>query len=110
LNHLLELQITTNQSIKGDHMATNPITAKLTKKVLMTAPEGAFLASNLMKSAKESVFSETVSSRKEREQQWQRIVASKVDQRVCRIFATEAEFAGWLSAVLTPPDQRVSLS
>jgi len=80
----------------------NPMTIKLTKKIFMAFPEGAYLVSNVMKSLTQAVFEEVISSPVGREMQWARIVSAKANHRACRVFKTKDEWDAWRSWALTP--------
>jgi hypothetical protein len=84
-------------------MESQPMTVKLTKKVLMTAPTGAYLVSNCYsESTARSIFEEAVSPLQNRAQQWERVVAANANQRTCRVFATKKEYQAWLEKALSP--------
>lgn len=81
------------------------MTTKLTKKFFQTISAGSFLASNIMKSRKESVFAEIVaSSMPDREEQWGRIVSAGASQRLCHVFSSKKEHEAWLFTVYSQPD------
>ena len=83
-------------------MTTQPMSVKLTKKILMAAPDGAYLVSNCFQgfTPQLSIFEEIVSPPQDREQQWERILAAKASQRLCRVFASKVEYQAWLREVL----------
>jgi hypothetical protein len=82
-------------------MTTQPLSVKLTKKILLAAPEGAYLVSNCFQGfSTESVFEEIVACPQARAGQWERVVAAKADQRLCRVFATQRDYQVWLKNVL----------
>jgi len=85
-------------------MTTQPLSLKLSKKILLAAPEGAYLVSNCFRGfTTESVFEEIVAPLQVRAEQWERIIAAKADQRLCRVFATQQDYQAWLRNVLAPP-------
>ena len=65
---------------------------KLTKKIFMALPEGAYLVSNVLEYGHTPSFKEKVCAKDERLKQWQRIVKSRVDQRLCLIFETKDDY------------------
>lgn len=76
-------------------MTTQPMSIKLTKRILMATPDGAYLVSNCFQgfTSQLSIFEEIVSSPQDREQQWERILAAKASQRLCRVFASKVGMA-----------------
>lgn len=70
---------------------------KLSKKFFMQLGEGLYLVSNLYETRYESLFAEEVSSQHYREQQWQRIVRAGVNDRICNVYRTEADYRYWLA-------------
>lgn len=73
---------------------------KLTKKYLMSLPEGFYLMSNIFPTnPMQSRFAEKVAPLNLRKDQWNRIVKADVHQRVCHVFETEEEYKKWLSDV-----------
>ncbi len=84
-------------------MTTQPMAVKLIKKILLAAPEGAYLVSNCFHGySTASIFEEIVAPPLDRENQWKRVVAARADQRLCRVFATQQEHQEWLQKVLAP--------
>ena len=73
---------------------------RLSKTALMKAPEGTYLASNTMHTPWISYFEETVTPMAERHKQWQRIVDSRANHRMCRISGTRLEYMVWLSRMV----------
>ena len=68
---------------------------KLTKKLLMLLPEGAYLLSNHYSSiTREEVFSEKLGKAETREETWRRAVLAGANNRTCRLVWTEADFNG----------------
>lgn len=84
-------------------MSTQPMSVKLTKKILLAAPEGAYLVSNCFQgfSTTDSIFEEIVASPQARAEQWERVVTAKADQRLCRVFASQRDYQVWLGNVIT---------
>ncbi len=72
---------------------------KLTKRYLMSLQEGLFLVSNVFPNSMQSAFAEKVAPLNLRNDQWYRIIAAGVDQRLCYIFNTEKEYTKWLAKV-----------
>jgi hypothetical protein len=68
---------------------------KLTKKFYLQIPTGLFLVSNVCWAPDKPIFAEKVVSQSERENQWKRIVESRVVQRLCHIFADEKDHEKW---------------
>jgi hypothetical protein len=67
-------------------------TATLTKKFLMSLPNGVFIVSNVVHSLVEPVFAEYVlSPATERERQWEKIVSLGCNGRLCHVFKSEQE-------------------
>ena len=84
-------------------MTTQPMSVKLTKKILLAAPEGAYLVSNCFHGdTTASIFEEIVAPPLDRENQWKRVVAARADQRLCRVFGTQLEYQVWLQKALAP--------
>jgi hypothetical protein len=74
--------------------------AKLTKKFLMSLPNGIYLMSNMVGTDRDSVFREYVlSPLSEREKQWQRIKLAGADSRLCRLFKTEKQAITWTEEI-----------
>ena len=70
----------------------------LTKKYLMSLPEGVYLVSNLFpENSMQSIFAEKVAPLNLREDQWERIMEVNADQRKCHVFKNEAEYKRWLT-------------
>ena len=85
-------------------MTTRAMSVNLTKKILIAAPEGAYLVSNCFKGfTRSSIFEETVSLPEEREHQWERVLAAHANHRLCRVFATKQDCLAWLQEVLSLP-------
>lgn len=71
------------------------IRQRLTKKLLMLLPEGAYLMSNLYSpKTGEEVFSEQLGSAETREATWSRAVLAGANNRTCRLVWTESDFNG----------------
>jgi hypothetical protein len=73
--------------------------AILTKKFLMSLPEGVFIMSSLMDAPGQPTCFESVSSAAEREKQWERIVSSGCNNRFCSVFKNEKEVMDYLSSL-----------
>ena len=65
---------------------------RLTKKFFMSLPQGVYLASNVALMPGQPIFAETVAPPEEREAQWKRIVAARVDNQLCNIFQTPEDY------------------
>jgi len=70
---------------------------KLTKKYLMSLPEGVYLVSNIFRDPVQSSFAEKVDPLNLRKDQWNRIVEADVQQNLCHVFKTEDEYKKWLT-------------
>jgi hypothetical protein len=81
----------------------NIMATKLSKKNFLAIQAGGFLASNVMKSRKESIFAEVIaSSMPDKELQWGRIVSAGADQRLFHVFRARNEYEAWLSTFCSP--------
>ena len=73
-----------------------PIRQRLTKKLLMKLPTGAFLVSNCYSRVGPDmvtpVFAETVAPLDDREWQWQRIREAGANGRTCEVHNTSEEY------------------
>jgi len=70
---------------------------RLTKKFLMELPSGLYLMSNMAAQDGDSVFRAYIlSPLSEREKQWAMIKLAGADNRLCRIFKTEAQACKWI--------------
>ena len=76
------------------------MSGKLTKKFLMGLPENAYIASNLFIQKGISVYDDKVAPMLKRDVQWKKIVEASVDQRMCHIFKTKADYKKWLKHVV----------
>ena len=68
---------------------------KLTKKLLLGLPRGAYLVSNCYKEEGEKMvpcFQEVISDPDEREAQWQRIRNARADGRLCFIYPSKKAY------------------
>lgn len=65
---------------------------RLTKKFFMSLPQGVYLASNVALSPGQPIFAETVASLGEREAQWKRMVAVRVNNQLCSVFQTPEDY------------------
>ena len=68
------------------------IREKLTKKLLVSLPEEAFVVSNLRNEEGRPVFAEKVSPVRTRSQQWRRVIAAGANGGLCEVVWTEANF------------------
>jgi len=68
------------------------LSGKLTKKFLMSLPEGSFLVSNVGHAPGQPLFAESVLPMKVRPEQWERIIRVRADQRLCRVYARAKDF------------------
>lgn len=74
---------------------------KLTKKMFMALPTGGLLVSNCMVSRNQSVFEEPVEQEgPARSRQWDRVVAARASQRLCRVFRSRDDYEAWLKAIV----------
>ena len=73
----------------------------LTKAFLMSLATGRYLTSNTYRSGSsgEPCFAETVVPAEQREAQWQRIKAARVNGRLCNVFACPEDRDRWVNAV-----------
>ena len=78
-------------------MALSETPMKLTRALLFSLKEGAFLASNIMTPLGLPEYFEVILPAIKREEQWDRICAAGADQRACRVFRNEARFTEWLT-------------
>ena len=63
----------------------------------MSLSEGLYLVSNLFPNPMQSSFVEEVAPLNLRKDQWNRIVAANIHQRLCNVFETKKEYENWLS-------------
>jgi hypothetical protein len=75
---------------------------KLTKKFLMELPDGVYIASNCSYSIGYPVFEDKVDILSERHFQWEKIVKSGADQRLCYVFKTKSDYQKWLKEITAP--------
>jgi hypothetical protein len=75
--------------------------AKLTKRLLMSLPEGVYIASNQWVPATPGPsvprFAEHVAEPEAREAQWERIKTAGADGRHCNVYETPEDHAKWLA-------------
>jgi hypothetical protein len=92
-----------------------PQTATLTKKFLLGFPKGVFIMSNVMNSPGQPVFAEYVlSPASERIKQWDRIMGSGCNGRLCYVSENENQANQFLNSITEkiptkppePPKQR----
>lgn len=81
-------------------MSVDPISVNLTKKILLAAPEGAFIVSNCGESPTKPLLAEAVSNSAERDVQWKRILKAEANHRLCRVFVDQEEYHEWLRNAL----------
>ena len=65
---------------------------RLTKKFFLSLPCGVYLTSNVALTPGQPIFAETVSPVDEREAQWKRIVAVRVNNQLCNVFPTPQDY------------------
>ena len=65
---------------------------RLTKKCFLSLPCGVYLASNVALTPGQPMFAETVAPLDEREAQWKRIVAVRVNNQLCNVFQTPQDY------------------
>ncbi len=65
---------------------------RLTKKFFLSLPCGVYLTSNLALTPGQPIFAEPVAPLDEREAQWKRIVAVRVNNQLCNVFRTPRDF------------------
>ena len=65
----------------------------------MGLPENVFLVSNIFSGRGISAYAEYVAPLSKRSQQWEKIKKVSVDGRLCYIFRTKKEYAGWLKDI-----------
>ena len=82
----------------------------LTKKYLMSLPEGVFLVSNARWTPLDPLFMETVGPLSEREDQWQRVKAVRRDQTPCWVYANRADFEEEAQELQKSHEQRMAAS
>jgi len=81
--------------------STNELrSARLTKKFLMSLPNGIYLMSNLLGQSGNSIFGKYIlSPLYEREKQWQRIKRVGANNHLCRLFKTESQANAWIDKI-----------
>lgn len=83
-------------------MTSNPMTLKLTKKILMAGPVGSYLVSNCYSDmGATSIFEEEVAPKETREEQWKRALDAGAGYRTCRFFNTKHDYQCWLDHVIS---------
>ena len=65
---------------------------RLTKKFFLSLPCGVYLTSNVALTPGQPIFAETVAPPDEREAQWKKIVAVRVDNQRCSVFQTPGDY------------------
>ena len=80
-----------------------PMSGRLTKKFLLAAPAGNYLASNV---GNPPIFAEVIaSSMSVRLVQWKRIVEAGANGRLCYIYSSKGAYDRQRSALLNAPRQ-----
>lgn len=72
---------------------------KLTKKVFMGFRTGQYLISNVTDEKAKPVFDEPVAKISEREEQWKRIKAARVDQRLYHLLSSKKQHDNWIDSM-----------
>ena len=75
---------------------------RLTKKFFLALPEGVYLASNVALMPGQPIFAETAAPLGEREAQWKRIVAVRVNNQLCNVFQTPDDYMRYALEVRFP--------
>ena len=65
---------------------------RLTKKFFLSLPYGVYLTSNVALTPGQPIFAETVAPAEEREAQWKRILAGRVNHQLCNVFRTAQDY------------------
>jgi len=76
---------------------------KLSKKFFLGLPDGVFLVSNTMLAPGQPMFAQAVKPPNQRADQWQEIVAARVNGRKCMVFKSAKDF---MTTVLEVPFHR----
>jgi hypothetical protein len=73
---------------------------KLTKKFFMDLPEGVYLVSNVYEDKKNiPAYADKVGPLFKREEQWEQIVKTYADQRLCNVFKTKKDYLDWFNTI-----------
>lgn len=75
------------------------MSGRLTKKFFMSLPEGLYLVSGVGDAPGQPAFGETVSAIMEREAQWQRILNARINNRLCDVFQSSANYMKYTLAI-----------
>lgn len=78
----------------------------LTKKLLMTLPEGCYIVSNVTDGKGCPVYDGEVTGAEFRDLQWEKIKQVRADQRACHVFGSKAEFVRFFEQVEGIPINR----
>lgn len=65
----------------------------------MSLPEGLYLVSGVGDAPGQPAFGETVSAIMEREAQWQRILNARINNRLCDVFQSSANYMKYTLAI-----------
>ncbi len=83
---------------------SEPVLAKmrcrLTKKFFLLIPTGLYLSSNCW-TFDRPIFEEKILHNKNREDQWERILKCRADQRLCNIFENKKDHEKWFKQIET---------
>jgi hypothetical protein len=77
------------------------MSGKLTKKFFLQIPTGLYLVSSIGWAPNRPIFEEKVLHNKNREDQWERILKCRADQRLCYIFENKKDHEKWLKQFWT---------
>jgi hypothetical protein len=90
---LVRLQATGRGGANEVMIMKNPsIAGKLSKRFLLSLPEGVYLVSNVMDAPGQPIFAQTVAPVAQCLTQWQAIVAARVNHRLCHVFRNPADY------------------
>jgi hypothetical protein len=71
--------------------------SRLTKRFLLSLPNGVYLMANIAGSNGNPIFGEyVISPPAEREKQWERIKEAGANNRLCRIFKNKNQALAWI--------------
>ena len=75
---------------------SQPLATKtLTKQFFKSLPVGVYLTSIVAEGRGQPSFAETVAPANEREEQWARILRARVNNSLCSVFKTPADFMAY---------------
>lgn len=77
----------------------------LTKKFLMQLPDGLYLVSNAHDNRFQSRFAEEIAALDQRGNQWKKIVAAGVSQKLCYVFIIKKNYEVWSCQMNYKPDK-----